>query len=263
MPKKRSPRIKSKKTTAGTQAADDLLSLPFDHFERHALTRHIADIVRESTERETLRVLDVGGGPASLSRFLTKDYVVTADPEDTEARTTQAGIETFLHADGTRLPFADGAFDLVVSHDTLEHVPANLRTPFVEELLRVAADATVINGPFATQDVDSAEALVTDIARETMGEGHATVRYLSEHAEHGLPDLPQTISEIEAAGFAPLVVPNGALNEWVSKMLVKHHSQRLALHGVKAQDLDRWSNAVYRPVAEPEPTYRHAVIVSK
>ena len=62
VPKKRSPRAKSKNTTAENQAVDDLLNLPFDHFERHALTRHIADIVRKSTERETLRVLDVGGG---------------------------------------------------------------------------------------------------------------------------------------------------------------------------------------------------------
>ena len=263
VPKKRSPRAKSRKTTADIPAAAGLLSLPFDHFERHALTRHIADIVRESMERETLRVLDVGGGPASLSGFLPKDYVVTVDPEDIEAKTAEIGVETFVHADGTRLPFADGAFDLVVSHDTLEHVPARVRTPFVLELLRVASDAVVINGPFATQDVEASEALVMDIARETMGEDYATIRYLSEHAENGLPDLQHTVSEIEAAGFQTLVVPNGALNEWVSKMLVKHHSQRMASHGVDVLGLDRWSNSGYSPVAEPEPTYRHALVVSK
>ncbi|MCH8814209.1 MAG: glycosyltransferase [Chloroflexi bacterium] len=263
MPKKRSPRAKSKKTTSESQAVDDLLNLPFDHFERHALTRQIVDIVRESTGRETLRVLDVGGGPASLSRFLPKDYVVTVDSDDADVPATESRTDSFVHADGTRLPFADGTFDLVVSHDTLEHVPSHLRTPFVQELMRVAGDALVINGPFATRDIAAAEALVMDVARETMGDGHPTVRYLSEHAEHGLPDLQQTVSEIEAAGFAPLVVPNGALNEWVSKMLVKHHSQRMASHGVDAQELDRWSNSGYAPVAEPEPTYRHALVVSK
>lgn len=237
--------------------------MPFDHFERHTLTRAIADIVREHTGRETFRVLDVGGGPATLSRFLPHDYVVTVDPEDIEIDYSALGDEAFMRADGTRLPFRDGAFDLAVCHDTLEHVPEDLRQPFLHEMLRVCSEVVVVNGPFATEDVADAEKLVIAVAAETMGADYATVRYLTEHAEHGLPDLQRSVADLESQGVRTLVVPNGALSDWVAKMLVKHHAERLGARGVRPYEFDRWSNEAYVPVAEPEPTYRHAVIALK
>lgn len=237
--------------------------MPFDHYERHTLTRAVADIVRERSEQETFRVLDVGGGPASLSRFLAHDYVVTVDPEDIEIDYSALGDESFMRADGTKLPFTDGAFEIVVCHDTLEHVPEELREAFLHEMLRVASDLVLVNGPFATEDVPEAETLVIDVARETMGESYATVHYLREHAQFGLPDLRETVAALESKGAPTLVVPNGALSAWVAKMLVKHHAQRLGPRGLRPAEFDRWSNEAYIPVAEPEPTYRHAIIALK
>lgn len=237
--------------------------MPFDHFERHTLTRAAADVVRENVGQETFRVLDVGGGPATLSRFLPHDYVVTVDPEDIEIDYSTLGDESFMRADGTRLPFRDGAFEIVVCHDTLEHVPADLRDSFLHEMLRVASELVLVNGPFATEDVSDAERLVIDVARQTMGDAHATVHYLSEHAQFGLPDLQQTVDALESLGSRTLIVPNGALSEWVAKMLVKHHAERLGPRGLRPFEFDRWSNEAYVPVAEPEPTYRHAIIALK
>lgn len=237
--------------------------MPFDHFERHTLTRAAADVVREKVGHETFRVLDVGGGPASLSRFLPHDYVVTVDTEDLEIDYSALGDESFMRADGTKLPFADGAFEIVVCHDTLEHVPADLREAFLHEMLRVASELVLVNGPFDTEDVSDAERLVIDVARETMGDGYATVHYLSEHAEFGLPDLQQATAALESQGSRTLQIPNGALSEWVAKMLVKHHAERLGPHGLRPFEFDRWSNEAYAPVAEAEPTYRHAIITVK
>jgi len=77
------------------------------------------------------RVLDAGcgGGGMPLSLAEHADEVVGIDPID---RFGQAGVVLgrerglkrlhFLRADGMALPFADGVFDLVLSHAVIEHV---------------------------------------------------------------------------------------------------------------------------------------------
>ncbi len=237
-------------------AVDPLLDLPFDHYERHAITRAVVDTVREYTGRPSLKVLDVGGGPASLSRFLTEDFVLAADIEKT------AG-EGFVIADGTRLPFLDASFDVVVCHDTLEHVPAGFREAFLREIIRVASEFIVVTGPFLDPRVQAAERIVMQVATDTMGATFATVRYLSEHKEFGLPDLKRTIRQIDSLGFPSVVVPNGPLGDWLAKMIVKHHSSSFEKLGVRAYEIDRWSNSAYVPSAASEPTYRHTILVSR
>lgn len=92
------------------------------------------------------RVLDAGcgGGGMPLSLAEHADQVIGIDPIN---RFGEAGVRLgrerglthlqFLQADGMRLPFASGAFDLVLSHAVIEHVadaPLYLR-----ELRRVMA----------------------------------------------------------------------------------------------------------------------------
>ena len=78
------------------------------------------------------RVLDAGcgGGGMPLSLAEHARQVVGIDPID---RFGQAGVVlardrgvtnlTFARADGMALPFVNGAFDLVLSHAVIEHVP--------------------------------------------------------------------------------------------------------------------------------------------
>jgi SAM-dependent methyltransferase len=77
------------------------------------------------------RVLDAGcgGGGMPLSLAEHAEEVVGIDPFD---RFSDAGVRLgrergltrlhFLQADGMALPFAEGAFDLVLSHAVIEHV---------------------------------------------------------------------------------------------------------------------------------------------
>lgn len=77
------------------------------------------------------RSLDAGcgGGGTALSLAEECDFAVGLDLEarfrDSGTRLQgEKGIENagFVHADGSRLPFANGSFDLVFSHSVIEHV---------------------------------------------------------------------------------------------------------------------------------------------
>jgi SAM-dependent methyltransferase len=79
------------------------------------------------------RILDVGCGTLGL-RAQEPDLDITGT--DLDDRPTYPG--PFVRADATvRLPFADGAFDLVYASSVIEHIPPHRRQAFARELLRV------------------------------------------------------------------------------------------------------------------------------
>ena len=100
-------------------------------FEYYRSAKVLAFLERAGVEIHG-RVLDAGcgGGGMPLSLAEHADEVVGIDPID---RFSQAGSLLarerglsrlhFLQADGMALPFAGGAFDLVLSHAVIEHVP--------------------------------------------------------------------------------------------------------------------------------------------
>ncbi len=86
------------------------------------LTHHIADELLgrlEMVERRFTRALVIGAGDGRLAAALMAQgmRVVTADAGFAAARTT-GGVQ----CDEDRLPFADGAFDLVISAGVLDSV---------------------------------------------------------------------------------------------------------------------------------------------
>jgi GT2 family glycosyltransferase len=236
--------------------ADPLLDLPFDHYERYALSRTLVEAIRTHLSRPQLRVLDAGGAPGSLAEFLPADWITTAD-------LLAADNPGHVIADGSALPFQDGAFDVVTSHDTLEHVRKDRRNAFLLELVRVASDCVIVNGPFLDPRVEEAERLVSQITKDSVGDGHPTLQYLGEHAELGLPRLDETLALIDQLGFLHTVVPNGPLDEWLVKMTIKHHLTALMPYGLRPHEFDQRSNAAYIPSTSRGPSYRQAVIISK
>lgn len=147
-----------------------------DTFERHRL---IAEL---SASPES--VLDVGGIRGELRTFLADATITTVN---------MAGEDADAHFDGDRLPFEDGSFEVAVSLDVLEHIPAEGRPLHFSELTRVARRKVILCCPLGTPEHIAAERELAEWYREITGEDH---RFLTEHLETGLP------SEIELREFA-------------------------------------------------------------
>jgi SAM-dependent methyltransferase len=149
--------------------------LPLDTAERHCVVSELLGVQQT--------VLDVGGRPGELARFLPGTRVVTANvdpPAD-------------VRYEGAELPFADGSFDAVTSIDVLEHLPADARRAHVEELVRVARSRVVLCCPLGTPAHVEAE-------RELAA--RYPHPFLEQHLAYGLPaedELRSLASGLELA----------------------------------------------------------------
>ena len=84
------------------------------------------------------RVLDVGCGVGMYTAAFqrTTPYVFGVEVEPERARAAKGRARGVVQAVGEHLPFADGSFDLVFSHEVLEHVEDDRAC--AEEMVRVA-----------------------------------------------------------------------------------------------------------------------------
>lgn len=106
--------------------------------ERWASVWHQLD---EIFTLEPEKVLEVGPGPGLL-KVIAREFsvsIVTLD-WDHELRPTCVGK-------AERLPFIENSFDVVVSFQTLEHIPYLKSLDAVAEMARVARQAVVISVP--------------------------------------------------------------------------------------------------------------------
>lgn len=139
----------------------DIRLLPYDVYCRH---KRMAELVTAKGS-----ILDVGGSLKELKRFVSNPI------------TTVDVIGGDVVAAGTYLPFKNNSFDIVVSLDTIEHIPAKNRLQFISENLRVAKKQVIIAAPMGTLAHQQAETqLLTAYLKDC---------YLQEHIKYGLPTL--------------------------------------------------------------------------
>lgn len=238
----------------------DRLALPFDQYQRYTAAAQVADLLRRHLGRAALDVLDVGGlyrtrwgqTVLPLVHFLPSDRVVAADL--VAADLVGQPLPNYLVASGEALPFGR-RFDLVVTCDTLEHVPPPARPGFVDELLRVTRHALVLIAPFGAEAARAERLLAGYMG--THGIHHVQ---LQEHAAHGLPDAEVLRAHLAQRGLASVDLPDGYLHHWLAMMLVKHTpGYSLDFH----LDLDRYYNRHFSPGDRREPAYRRAFVVAR
>jgi SAM-dependent methyltransferase len=163
----------------------------------------------ELDESGTLResVLDVGCGPYGLSIVAPGATFVGIEVVFEEP--VAPGMVAIRYDPGL-LPFADGAFDTVISLDVLEHVPPPARAGFVAELARVCARRVFIACP-SDEAVWAEEVLKQVYAAQ----GVALPGWLNEHDEHGLPtaaEIAGYVSSVPGCVARALTMPNGLLS---------------------------------------------------
>lgn len=91
--------------------------------------------------RKIRRALEAGCGTGYFSRLLQRDHgwpLVPLDISPDGLRyASEMGVQGPVQADISELPFADGAFDLVISVDVLAHLPRGQEQHTAKELVRV------------------------------------------------------------------------------------------------------------------------------
>jgi SAM-dependent methyltransferase len=85
------------------------------------------------------RILDVGAGRGgALERFNQTNPIVAVDLEPlADGWLAQPNVDVQV-ADGTKLPFDEGAFPVAFSSSVIEHIPKELQSRFADEIRRVA-----------------------------------------------------------------------------------------------------------------------------
>ncbi len=155
-------------------------------------------------EKGIISVLEVGGGGPGISSFLdtTSFRICIADVEVNNIKGYVERRADAVGVDGSKLPFRNNTYDVVVSIDTLEHVPKRLHKDFIRELKRVARKKVVITGP------------VTDNkgrykAREYIDEYELKRRKLHEHSEvPALNNLQEEFPDSEFEGYQNCYIRN-------------------------------------------------------
>jgi GT2 family glycosyltransferase len=235
-----------------------LKEVAFDFYERYVLLDPVGRMFRPAGR--AYRVLDVGGhtpvfwpGFASMAAVLVPDAaVVVADVAP------EPGLRNYVRASGLQLPFADGAFDLVCSLDTLEHLPAEHRGAFLAELLRVTRDGLYIAFPFNSPSNRWAESVVVEYTGVFLKNA---VPALLEHRQFGLPDR-DLVTGVLAGSCCPFIqFDQGNTDIWLLMMLTYHS---LRVPGTDfVQELNRRFNEVYAAQDWAGPAYRAGYVLSK
>lgn len=139
---------------------------------------------------QPLTVLDVGSGNHGLSEYWSDGVVIKTDLAPPLAKTSAP----FVVADAASLPFRDGAVDLVLSLDLLEHLAPKHRGAAIAEMCRVGRDRVLLGCPLGSvaRRSDSALRRMLEIADRD------PPSWLVEHASHPYPEIADIASAVPA-----------------------------------------------------------------
>lgn len=201
--------------------------------------------------RPRLRVLDVGGAELTHQFMPEHDIVVTnLSPEHPFA----------VQSSGAALPFADNTFDVVLTVDTLEHIPPANREVFLAEMVRVAKNYVLITGPFSSPINDEAERLLDDFIYSATGQHHY---YLAEHLKFGLPMVRATVDQLSASGCPTVTIPSGYTPRWIAMMLLRFSMPETERGRTANAWLEKLYNHQFYWADHRAPSYRQIVVAAK
>ena len=250
-------RLRTIAVTATPSSSTELCAtLPFDMYERYALAAAAVRTVAPATTR----LLDVGGTMGGGAGHLawSGDFFPGCHVDVVDARAADYPEHRVLDPQAP-LPFADGAFPVVMALDVFEHVPAAARAAWLAEIWRVSGRILLLGNPFATAGVAEADAYLFELIRTRYGYEHG---FLAEHLRHGHPEIEATRRFFVERGASVSVLPSGYLPAWILLQTVNawlSHPEQDHTY-VLANQL---ANRAIGLAATAAPAYRHLLVVDR
>ena len=164
----------------------------WDYWVRYS---RIVDALPEMASGKTLKLLEVSSGRGGIAWLFREPAVRTCliDRDPQLLRDPRGGRAWRVCADASRLPFQPNSFDIVISVDTVEHLPAELRSTFISELKRVAAHTVIVTCPMQSADgTFQAGEFDRRLRQDIRGHGSPVPDWLEEHIQQGHP-VPQQV----------------------------------------------------------------------
>jgi hypothetical protein len=238
----------------------DSFDYPFDLYQRSRDIEEIIAIVCRETGKTALKILDVGGFRIDaedrdnllLKEFLPRHDIVVLDM-------VESSTPGYVQGDGTRLPFKDNAFDVVVTSDVYEHVPPETRREFIENLVRVSRDFIILGAPFYSPRNALAEQIVLEYIRKVL---HAEQEQLKEHIDNGLPDAGELKEWLDDLGLPFTCFDSGNLDGWLLMMMVKHYLMSVPDTERLDNMLDRFYNRSFYESDHAGDGYRKVFVIA-
>ena len=150
-------------------------------------------IVQQINNSKLSKVLEVGSDDYGIAPFLDKSKKIVLF--DVAFRRKNLKNVTYKTGSVLNMPFKDNSFDIVVSVDMLEHIPAKLRKKALSELICVTKHRLYLSFP-ADNPARERDKKVYQIFSKIPS--YHLSRYINEHIENGLPESSEVVSFFKA-----------------------------------------------------------------
>jgi len=228
----------------------------FDYVSRYQLIAEIITRYFEDAKNPPKNILDVGG----LGSFISQIINIPTTIFDNEV--VQEGTNQIL-GDGTSMNnIEDGAFDVVITSDTLEHIPKKQRRNFINELVRTSNDLIILCAPFADQGAIEEEKKLQHYYKEVTGKPH---RWLKEHKQLGLPLKKEIIGYFDKNNISYITLSHNSLDIWTDLLsinLLTEETNEPGMHKL-AEDINQFYNQNLLFKDFKEKSYRMFIVASK
>lgn len=155
--------------------------------------RYLPIVEKIQEKARKANILDVGSGEFGITTYIPKKYEVTGTDIDFGGNRSKNLKQ--VKASAHKLPFKDKSFFAVVSVDTLEHLPKEIRKKSIYEMVRVADKHLCLAFPSGK----SSKLVDRFIDKYYQFTHKQKLAYLDEHIKYGLPDQDEVVKEIKKA----------------------------------------------------------------